>query len=114
MRATTISALLAIAVAMTTASTGSLAQQFPASIEGGQLLVQKHCGGCHAISTKDLSKHREAPAFRDVLKRYSASDLEEALAEGILTGHADMPEFKFEPVDVRAIIKYLSTLSAEQ
>jgi mono/diheme cytochrome c family protein len=38
--------------------------------------------------------------------------LEEALAEGIVTGHNDMPEFAFEPGDVTAIITYLDTLKA--
>ena len=33
--------------------------------------------------------------------------LEEALAEGILTGHPDMPEFAFPPEDIGAIIAYL-------
>jgi len=37
-------------------------------------------------------------------------DLAEALGEGIVTGHAAMPQFVFEPYQVGAIIAYLRTL----
>lgn len=112
-RAKPVHMLLAVVLAMTSVSTISIAQQPPATVEDGRLLVQKHCAGCHAVGAKDISKHREAPAFRDVLKRYNASVLGEALAEGMLTGHPDMPEFIFAPSDAAAIIKYLNTLSEE-
>ncbi len=110
----TMSKLTAIIVlAMTGAANISVAQEQASTVAAGRLLVQKHCAGCHAIGAKDISKHRSAPAFRDVLKRYSASVLAEALAEGMLTGHPDMPEFSFEPSDAAAIIKYLNTLAGE-
>jgi mono/diheme cytochrome c family protein len=102
---------VAVVIAMTATSTISIAQQPAATVEDGQLLVQKHCARCHAVDVKDTSKHREAPAFRDVLKRYNASVLGEALAEGMLTGHPDMPEFIFQASDAAAIIKYLNALS---
>jgi hypothetical protein len=44
--------------------------------------------------------------------KYDPAALEEALAEGIVTGHNDMPDFAFEPGDVTAIIAYLDTLKA--
>jgi hypothetical protein len=37
-------------------------------------------------------------------------NLEEALAEGISTGHPTMPEFRFEPDQVNDFIKFLKTL----
>lgn len=37
-------------------------------------------------------------------------DLAEALGEGVVTGHAEMPQFVFEPDQVGAIIAYLRTL----
>ena len=43
------------------------------------------------------SPHRQAPPFRDVVERYPVEDLEELLAEGIVSGNPDMPEFTFEP-----------------
>jgi mono/diheme cytochrome c family protein len=36
-----------------------------------------------------------------------------ALGEGISTGHATMPEFKFEPKQVDEIIDYLKTLERQ-
>ena len=114
MKFTSVQVLLAAVLATTTGTNFSFAQPLPATVEEGLFLVQKHCAGCHAISAKDVSKHRDAPAFREVLKRYEASDLEEALAEGILTGHSDMPEFKFEPAHAAAIIRYLNALSEER
>ena len=50
------------------------------------------------------------PPFRVVMRSYPASSLTEALGEGLVTGHPDMPEFKFAPGDVGAIIDYLETL----
>jgi cytochrome c len=77
----------------------------------GEALVQKHCAACHAITRSDQSKHPSAPAFREVLKRYPASVLTEALAEGLSTGHPDMPEFTFGPRDTGAIVRYLESIS---
>jgi mono/diheme cytochrome c family protein len=39
--------------------------------------------------------------------------LEEALAEGIVTGHNEMPEFSFEPEQIASIVAYLQTLKPE-
>jgi mono/diheme cytochrome c family protein len=36
--------------------------------------------------------------------------LEEALGEGIMSGHPDMPEFKFDAKDVGAIVSYLKSI----
>ena len=36
--------------------------------------------------------------------------LEEALAEGLMSGHPDMPEFSFDADDVGAIIAYLQSI----
>jgi hypothetical protein len=35
--------------------------------------------------------------------------LEEALAEGIVTGHPDMPEFMASPDQINAIIAYIAS-----
>ncbi len=80
------------------------------SIKRGRLLVQRNCSRCHAIGRHDESKHPQAPPFRQVMKVYPAEDLSEALGEGLVTGHPDMPEFKFPPRDVGAIVDYLHTL----
>jgi cytochrome c len=38
-----------------------------------------------------------APPFRTLHERYPVEDLVEPLAEGIVTGHPTMPEFRFDP-----------------
>ena len=40
-------------------------------------------------------------------------DLAESLAEGIVSGHPDMPIFVFSPHDVEAIIQYMQSIQAQ-
>lgn len=76
-------------------------------MERGRVLVQRNCGMCHAFGGMDQSRNPQAPPFRDLHQRYDVGDLGEALSEGILTGHPAMPEFRFNPAEVTAIIRYL-------
>ena len=76
----------------------------------GHDLLRQNCARCHAIDVDSTSPETKAPPFRDVVKRYEPSALEEALAEGIVTAHDKMPEFAFEPEQISAIIAYLDTL----
>ena len=78
--------------------------------EHGKALVQVNCAGCHAVGKTDVSTHPDAPAFRTLSKRYPLTDLEEALAEGISTGHPDMPEWVASPDQIEAIIAYIASL----
>jgi cytochrome c len=73
----------------------------------GHALLEASCSPCHAIGKDDASKHREALPFREVVKRYPPDNLAEALAEGISSGHPDMPEFVFQPPEIEAIVTYL-------
>jgi len=83
-------------------------------VERGEALVSRHCGGCHAVGRQGASPEPAAPPFRDLHKRYDPELLAEALAEGLLTGHPLMPEFRFAPTDVRAIIDYLQSIQTKQ
>ncbi|WP_244482785.1 cytochrome c [Mesorhizobium sp. Root102] len=78
--------------------------------ERGQALVEFNCARCHAVGKTDKSSHPDAPAFRTLSKRYPITDLEEALAEGISTGHPDMPEWVASPDQIEAIIAYINSL----
>lgn len=73
-------------------------------------LLKTNCSVCHAIGMDGDSPHKDAPPFRVVMKSYAAESLSEALAEGLVTGHPDMPEFVFPAEDVGAIVSYLQTL----
>jgi cytochrome c len=76
----------------------------------GRALVESHCSRCHAIGRTGTSPHHEAPPFRILGRRYPIDSLAEALAEGLVTGHPDMPEFTFEVRDVGAILAYLHSI----
>jgi mono/diheme cytochrome c family protein len=78
----------------------------------GRTLVEANCTRCHAVGLKDKSPHPDAPAFRTLSSRYPVEDLAEALAEGISTGHPDMPEFVASPDQIDAIIAYLRSLQS--
>jgi cytochrome c len=76
----------------------------------GFILLREDCSRCHAIGKVGNSPLKIAPPFRTLHERYPVEDLEEPLAEGIVTGHPTMPEFRFDPGQVGDIIAYLKSL----
>ena len=76
----------------------------------GRVLVQTHCAQCHAVGRVEPSPLGIAPPFRELHKRYPIEDLAESLAEGIVTGHPTMPEFRLDPAQIGDVIAYLKTL----
>lgn len=81
-----------------------------AALARGEELLTRHCASCHAVGRTGASPHDTAPVFRTLSQRYKIEALEEALAEGLSSGHPDMPEFSFETDDVAAIIAYLNAI----
>lgn len=91
---------------------GMMAAMRPAAaqdLKRGEALLARHCGSCHALARGE-SKDKNAPAFYTLGRRYPVENLEEALGEGFMSGHPDMPEFKFDAADVGAIIAYLKSI----
>jgi cytochrome c len=80
------------------------------TIHRGESLLERNCSRCHAIGSVGESQHPQAPLFRTLAKRYPVEFLEGALGEGIISGHPDMPEFKFSGGDVGAIVMYLKSV----
>jgi mono/diheme cytochrome c family protein len=76
----------------------------------GEQLLRENCGRCHAVGRTGESPHKLAPAFRNLGQRYRIESLEEALGEGIMSGHPDMPEFTFDADQVGDIIAYLKSI----
>ena len=76
----------------------------------GLVILRTNCSRCHAIGKVGDSPLPIAPPFRTLHERYPVQDLEEPLAEGIITGHPTMPEFRFDPGQVGDIIAYLKSL----
>jgi len=80
------------------------------NLKHGEELLIRACASCHAVGRTGESSHKFAPPFRTLGQRYPIESLEEALGEGIMSGHPDMPEFKFDAKDVGAIIAYLKSI----
>jgi len=81
------------------------------ALEGrGERLLTGNCARCHAVGRTGKSTHPQAPPFRTLGQRYPIEVLAEALAEGLSSGHPDMPEFRFEIDDVDAILAYLEAI----
>lgn len=76
----------------------------------GKRLALTYCARCHSIDKVSPSPLKIAPPFRTLHERYPVDTLQEALAEGIVTGHPTMPEFRFDADQVGDFIAYLKTL----
>jgi len=79
-------------------------------IERGRHLALVHCARCHSIDASTASSFPKAPPFRTLHTRYPVENLEESLAEGIITGHPSMPEFRFDPDQIADFIQFLKSL----
>ncbi|KAB2919817.1 MAG: cytochrome c [Hyphomicrobiaceae bacterium] len=77
----------------------------------GEALVEKHCARCHAVRAEGDSPLSLAPPFGVLPSRYPVEQLAEALAEGIFTGHPQMPRFVFQPSEIDAILTYIDSLA---
>jgi mono/diheme cytochrome c family protein len=102
--------LTMLAVLAWAASTAASAQTLSPAAQRGRVLLLANCARCHAIDKVSPSPLKIAPPFRALHMRYPVEDLEEPLAEGIITGHPTMPEFSFDPGQVGDIISYLKLL----
>jgi cytochrome c len=92
-------------------SAGTALPQDKRALESrGEGLLTTNCSRCHAVGRTGDSTHPEAPPFRTLGQRYPIEVLAEALAEGLSSGHPDMPEFRFEIDDVDAILAYLESI----
>lgn len=81
-----------------------------ASVQRGRDFALANCAMCHSIDRYTLSPLPIAPPFRDLHLRYRVETLEEALAEGIVTGHLNMPEFRLASDQIGDFIAFLKTL----
>jgi cytochrome c len=100
-----------VSLVLVLASVGTALPQNKRALESrGQELLTTSCSRCHAVGRTGNSTDPQAPPFRTLGQRYPIEVLAEALAEGLSSGHADMPEFRFEIDDVNAILAYLESI----
>lgn len=83
-------------------------------LQAGQKLAQKLCSKCHAVTPDGKSPMAKAPTFKVIANRYSVWSLQEALAEGIVTGHPGMPEFVLDPVEIDNLLSYWDTMTVKK
>lgn len=76
----------------------------------GKRLVEENCAVCHAIGADDESAHETAPPFRILSQRYPIDALEEGFAEGIESGHPDMPVFDADIIQLQDILAYIESV----
>ena len=100
-------AVALIVVAMLEAAS---AQSIGPAEQRGLNFVRANCARCHAIDRVSPSPFALAPPFRELHKRYPVESLQEAFAEGIQTGHQNMPEFRLAPDQIGDVIAFLKTL----
>lgn len=108
-RAATATARLAGAIVLTALAGSTALAQNPGA-QRGVVIARTYCVGCHSIDKVSPSPLNEAPPFRDLSKKYPVESLQEALAEGIVTGHPSMPEFRFDTGQVSDFIAFLNSL----
>ena len=83
----------------------------PDIVARGHSILTEECGRCHATERQGTSPLPMAPPFRDLHKKYPIATIAEALAEGIVTGHPEMPNTPFVQDDIDAIIGYIESLT---
>jgi len=101
----------ALALALLTAGAASPAMGAEKGLANkGEVLIRENCSRCHAMALVGDSLNAEAPPFRTLARKYPIENLAESLAEGIVSGHPEMPIFVFKPHDVDAILAYLESI----
>ncbi len=88
------------------------AAQAESPVDRGREIASANCSRCHAIGVKGESPNPKSPPFRTLSEKYPLTDLEEALAEGIVVGHegAQMPPFAFSAEQIGALLAYLASV----
>ena len=76
----------------------------------GKTLALNNCARCHSIDRVSPSPLKIAPPFRTLHDRYPVENLAESLAEGIETGHQNMPVYRLDADQIHDLLAYLKTL----
>jgi cytochrome c len=107
-----IRTLLTVVVAMSASVYAGIGRAEPLSpgAQRGLTFMQTNCARCHSIGKAGESPLSIAPPFRTLHLKYPVESLQESLAEGIVTGHPTMPEFRLDPAQINDVIAYLKWL----
>lgn len=103
-------ALIAAGLILSGCPCPGLAREPDGQIERGEALARSLCAECHAVGTTDTSPHAAAPALRELDRRLDLDAFFDRLRQGLMSGHPDMPTFRFTREDARAFIAYLRSI----
>ena len=101
----------AACLAIGLATIGNASADSVGDVVKGKTFVQQNCARCHAVSLDDDSHMPEAPALRSLHKRYPIDGLAEAFAEGIVTGHPEMPRYELDTSTINDMLAYIKSLA---
>jgi mono/diheme cytochrome c family protein len=105
----TVKTLSSVVIALNVLVAATLCNAEP-NVMAGKAFALANCSHCHSIDKFTPSALPIAPPFRTLHQRYPVESLEEALGEGISTGHPSMPEFRLDPGQVGDFISFLKSL----
>lgn len=105
---------IGLSLSVVVACTPDRASETISEASSGENLAKRVCAGCHAVGLDDESRHADAPPFRTLSSSYPVEHLAEALAEGIIVGHPDMPVFEMSPSQIDGFLLYLEDLQKRQ
>jgi mono/diheme cytochrome c family protein len=100
------------AIAIGALSPPTAAAQVSPSAQRGLTYVLANCARCHSTDMAGPSPLAIAPPFRDLRLRYPIENLRSSFAQGIRTGHQNMPEFRLDPGQIDDLLAYLKTLKS--
>jgi cytochrome c553 len=102
------------ALGLASASPASAQPLSPASVARGQTLAKQACSFCHAISGPGPSKNKDAPPFATLLQTFPGRNLDEILAQGMMTQHPPMPVFLATSQNMDDLLAYLTSVQVHR
>jgi mono/diheme cytochrome c family protein len=89
---------------------GLAAQAQEVSITAGRALATDRCARCHAVGRTGDSPNPRSPRFRDLGARFPFDGLREALMQGMIVGHPEMPIQHLTQAESGDLIAYMRAL----
>lgn len=89
------------------AATPLVAESFQ---QRGKIIAERMCAACHAVGPTGESAHVAAPPFRVLQNQIDIGQFAQRLRSGLLTGHEDMPMFRFDRESADAIAAYIRSI----
>lgn len=80
------------------------------SVTAGRELAMARCSRCHAVGRTGDSPNPRSPRFRDLGARFPFAGLREALMQGMIVGHPEMPIQHLTQAESGDLIAYMRAL----